>query len=311
MTDKRGQDMAHRPPYMAADDVTDRFLNYRELLFSVVYNMLGTVTDTEDVLQEVWLAWAARHRDPRTAPIENARAYLVRAAANQAVARRVQLSCRKETYIGPWLPEPLVTEEDNAAASVERKESLSTAVLIMLESLSPLERAVFVLHDVFGFEHSEIAEMLDRSTAAVRQLASRARRGLHARHTRHRAEPHVHARVTERFVEAMMGGDLDSLFEVLAPDVALWTDSGGVGPAMNLRPVQGRDAVAAAFVAIAADRPPGDLDIRYRWVAGDPCALVFSGDTPLGVVVFDLSPDGDQIRGIYSTTNPEKMSGIR
>jgi RNA polymerase sigma factor (sigma-70 family) len=303
--------MAHRPPHLADDDVTDRFLSYRELLFSVVYNMLGTVTDTEDVLQELWLAWSARHRNPHTAPIENARAYLVRAAANQALARCVELSRRKETYVGPWLPEPLVTAEDDAADSVERKESLSTAVLIMLERLSSLERAVFVLHDVFGFEHSEIAEMLDRSTAAVRQLASRARRGLHARRARHRAEPHVHARVTERFVEAVLGGDLDSLLEVLAPDVALWTDSGGLGPAMNLRPVQGRDAVAAVFVAIAADRSRGDMDIRYRWVAGDPCAVVFSGDTPLGVVVLDLSPDGDLISGIYSTTNPEKMSGIR
>ncbi|MFD1046631.1 sigma-70 family RNA polymerase sigma factor, partial [Kibdelosporangium lantanae] len=160
---------------MTHEDVTERFLGYRELLFAVVYNMLGTVTDTEDVLQEVWLSWAARHRDPDAEPVRNARSYLVRAAANQALARRVELSRRQETYIGPWLPEPLVTTDDNAAGAVERKELLSTAVLVVLETLSPLERAVFVLHDVFGYQHAETAEILGRSPAAVRQLATRAR----------------------------------------------------------------------------------------------------------------------------------------
>ncbi|MEU8250999.1 RNA polymerase sigma factor SigJ [Nonomuraea sp. NPDC048916] len=299
-------------PRDAADDaVTERFLSYRELLFSVVYNMLGSVADTEDVLQEVWLAWSARHRKPDTQPVDNPRAYLVRIAVNQALASRADLSRRQETYVGPWLPEPLVTDEGDVTGAVERAESLSMAVLVVLETLSPLERAVFVLHEVFGFGHPEIAGILDRSPAAVRQLAARARRHVHARRPRHRTEPDIHAQVTERFAAAALGGDLTALLEVLAPEVTLWTDGGGKGPATSLQPVHGRDQVAALFMSVAATLPTDGLDIRYRRVAGDPCALVFSGDSPLAAVVVDLTPDGDRIAGIYSVTNPDKLTGIR
>ncbi|WP_194818038.1 RNA polymerase sigma factor SigJ [Nocardia sp. XZ_19_385] len=287
---------------------TDQFLGYRELLFSVVYNMLGSVADTEDVLQEVWLAWTARHTSDATT-VENPRAYLVRIAANQALARRAVLSKRKETYVGPWLPEPLVAAADDSAATVERAESLSMAMLVVLETLSPLERAVFVLHEVFGFQHPEIAEMLDRSPAAVRQLATRARRHVHARRPRHSAPPQLQAQVTERFAAAALGGDLQALLEILAPDVTLWTDGGGKGPALNLRPVHGRESVAAVFMSVAAAVPEG-LDLRYRRVAGDACALVFSGDSPLAVVVVDLTPDGERIAAVYSITNPDKLTSI-
>ncbi|MBF6220635.1 RNA polymerase sigma factor SigJ [Nocardia abscessus] len=295
----------------AADPVTERFLSYRELLFAVVYNMLGSVADTEDVLQEVWLAWAARHRNPACEPVDNARAYLVRIAANQALARRADLSRRRESYIGPWLPEPLVTAEGEVTGAIERAESLSMAMLVVLETLSPLERAVFVLHDVFGFGHPEIAEILTRSPAAVRQLAARARRHVHARRPRHRIDPDMHAQVTERFAAAALGGDLPALLEVLAPDVTLWTDGGGKGPATSLQPVHGRADVAALFTSVAATLTPGGLNIRYSRVAGDPCALVFSGAGPLAIVVVDLTPDGDRISGIYSITNPDKLNGLR
>ncbi|MGA5759073.1 RNA polymerase sigma factor SigJ [Nonomuraea bangladeshensis] len=289
---------------------TEQFLGHRELLFSVVYNMLGSVADTEDALQEVWLSWSARRDRPAAGPVENARAYLVRMAVNQALARRADLSRRRETYVGPWLPEPLITVEEDAAAAAERAESLSMAMLVVLETLSPLERAVFVLHEVFGYGHPEIAGILGRTPAAVRQLAARARRHVHARRPRRRAERDVHARVTERFAEAALGGDLRALLEVLAPDVTLWTDGGGKGPATSLRPVHGRDRVAALFVSVAATLPDGGLDLRYRRVAGDPCALVFSGDSPLAVVVVELAPDGERISGIYSVTNPDKLAGI-
>ncbi|WP_459545559.1 RNA polymerase sigma factor SigJ [Nocardia sp. X0981] len=301
--------MAATPQHAVDEAVTDRFLGYRELLFSVVYTMLGSVADTEDVLQEVWLAWAARHRRPEAEPVENPRAYLVRVAANTALARRAELNRRRETYVGQWLPEPLVAGDD-ASTALEHTESLSMALLVVLETLSPLERAVFVLHDVFGFDHPEIARILDRSPAAVRQLASRARRHVHTRRPRRKAEPEVHARVTERFAAAALGGDLPALLEVLAPEVTLWTDGGGKGPATSLRPVRGRDAVAALFVSVAATLPAG-LDIRYRRAGDDPCALVFTGDSPLAVVVVDLAPGEDRITGIYSITNPDKLSGIR
>lgn len=296
------------PPHRTDDAATDAFLGHRELLFSVVYNMLGTVTDTEDTLQEVWLAWSARHRRPDAQPVENTRAYLVRIAVNQALARRAAMSRRRETYVGPWLPEPLVTGEVNDGA--EHAEVLSMAVLVVLETLSPLERVVFVLHEVFGFAHPEIADILDRSPAAVRQLATRARRHVHARRPRNQPEPDLHAQVTERFAAAAIGGDLRALLEVLAPDVTLWTDGGGKGPALSLRPVHGRDQVAAVFMAVARALPTQGLDVRYRRVAADPGALVFSGESPLAVVVVDLTPGGDRIAGVFSVTNPEKLSGV-
>ncbi|MEV0418581.1 RNA polymerase sigma factor SigJ [Streptosporangium canum] len=299
--------MASAPPHTTGDAVTEQFLGHRELLFSVIYNMLGSVADTEDALQEVWLAWSARHRTPDAAPVENPRAYLVRIAMNQALACRTVVTRRQETYVGPWLPEPLVTAEDDVAAAAERAESLSMAVLVVLETLSPLERAVFVLHEVFGFGHPEIADILGRSPAAVRQLAARARRHVQARRPRHRSAPDVHSQVTERFAAAAIGGDLHALLELLAPDVTLWTDGGGKGPATSLRPVHGRDRVAALFMSVAATLPTDGLNIRYRRVAGDPCALIFSGDGPIAVVIVDLAPGGNRIAGIYSVTNPDKL----
>ncbi|WP_405832640.1 MULTISPECIES: sigma-70 family RNA polymerase sigma factor [unclassified Streptomyces] len=303
--------MSATPPPHPIDSVTDRFLGHRELLFSVVYNMLGTVADTEDALQDVWLAWSARHRRPGAEPVENARAYLVRIAVNRALARRAEMSRRQETYVGTWLPEPLAAVDDHAAEGAERAEALSMALLVVLETLSPLERAVFVLHEVFGFAHPEIARILDRSPTAVRQLATRARRHVHARRPRHRPEADLHARVTERFAVAALGGDLRTLLELLAPDVTLWTDGGGKGPAVSLHPVHGRDGVAAVFMAVARALPATGIDLRYRRVAGDPGALVFAHGSPLAVVVVDLSPEGDRITGVFSVTNPDKLTGIR
>ncbi|WP_435886689.1 sigma-70 family RNA polymerase sigma factor [Streptomyces erythrochromogenes] len=294
-----------------ADFVTDQFLGHRELLFSVVYNMLGSIADTEDVLQEAWLAWSARNRRPAAGPVDNVRAYLVRIAVNQALARRADIGRRREAYVGPWLPEPLLPGEFDAVGSgAERAEALSMAVLVVLETLSPLERAVFVLHEVFGFPHTEIGLILDRSPAAVRQLATRARRHVRERRPRHRPVPDLHARVTERFAEAALGGDLRALMEVLAPDVTLWTDGGGKGPAVSLRPVHGGERVAAVFAAVARGLPAAGLDIGYRWVAGDPCALVLGGDGPLAAVIVDLTPDGGRIAAVFSITNPDKLAGV-
>ncbi|MBL1079020.1 RNA polymerase sigma factor SigJ [Nocardia sp. 2] len=295
----------------ANDPATRIFLDHRELLFSVVYNMLGSVTDTEDVLQEVWLAWSPRTESG--APVQNPRAYLIRIAVNQALARRSALSRRRETYVGQWLPEPLLTTENTAtdtSDTVVRAESFSLAVLVVLESLSPLERAVFVLHEVFGYTHPEIADLLGRSPVAVRQLAHRARAHVQARRPRHQPDPAVHARVTERFAAAALGGDMAALLEVLAPDVTLWTDGGGKGPATSLHPVHGNTRVAAIFHAVAENLRPGAVQIRYRHVNGEPSLLVFSGDSPLAVVVVEPDATGQRIREIYSITNPDKLSRV-
>lgn len=314
----------------AADDTATRiFVDHRDLLFSVVYNMLGSVADTEDVLQETWLSWAGRARRTTTADISHPRAYLVRIAVNHALASRAGVSRRRETYIGPWLPEPLLTgagdtasagtafgavgpaadDASDAADRALRTESVSMALLVVLETLTPLERAVFVLHEVFGYAHTEIAGILDRSPSAVRQLAHRAREHVHARRPRFRTRPRVQREVTERFVAAALGGDVGTLMETLAPEVAMWTDGGGKARSAP-RPVRGREKVARAVAGFAA-RPPEDLDIRHRSVNGDSSVVIYAGDSPYGVMVMDLTPDGEQVSDVYLVTNPDKLSGVR
>jgi RNA polymerase sigma factor (sigma-70 family) len=303
----------------AGDRATEVFVGHRELLFSVVYNMLGSVSDTEDVLQETWLSWARRSRQPLAEEIDNPRAYLVRIAVNQALARQASISRRRETYIGPWLPEPLITQAPevretpqnaDVADSALRNESVSMALLVVLETLTPLERAVFVLHEVFGYAHTEIAEILGRSASAVRQLAHRAREHVQARRPRYQADPRVQQQATERFIAAALGGDLTALMDLLAPEVTMWTDGGGKARSA-LRPVTGREKVARLLTGYAGNRLPESLDIRYRHVNGDPSAVVFSGDSPYAVMVMDLDEKNDQVTDIYLVTNPDKLSGVR
>ena len=229
-----------------AQTATQVFTGHRELLFSVVYNMLGSVADTEDVLQETWLAWVARTQAASGEQITSPRAYLVRIAVNRTLARQASIRRRREDYTGPWLPEPLITEDQagDSAETVVRAESVSIALLVVLETLTPLERAVFVLHEVFGYAHTEIAGILDRSPSAIRQLAHRAREHVHARRPRYQTDPQVRQRVTERFLAAVMGGDLNALMQALAPDVTVWADGGGMGTrgghSSGTRPGQGR-----------------------------------------------------------------------
>ncbi|QXE36700.1 RNA polymerase sigma factor SigJ [Streptomyces sp. GMY02] len=314
----------------AADAATQVFLDHRELLFSLVYNMLGSVADTEDVLQDTWLAWAARNREQSGAPITHQRAYLVRIAVNGALARRASVSRRREEYVGPWLPEPLLTapgtvpltagasgapggpggdDTGDASGAVVRAEAVSIALLVVLETLTPLERAVFVLHEVFGYPHTEIAGILDRAPAAVRQLAHRAREHVQSRRPRHRTEPRVRREATERFLAAALGGDLDALLRVLAPDVTMWTDGGGRVRQTVQRPLHGRDKVARMIAGVAG-RTPENLDVRYRTVNGDPTAVLFADDEPFAVMVIGLAPEGDQVTEIYTVTNPDKLKHI-
>lgn len=298
-------------PSDPVDAATQVFHDHRELLFSLVYNMLGSVADTEDVLQETWLSWTARNRAPDAEPVESPRAYLVRIAVNRALAHQATLSRRRETYVGPWLPEPLVgplTDRPAPGDAAVHAESVSMALLVVLETLSPLERGVFVLHEVFGYAHTEIADILGRSPSAIRQLAHRAREHVHARRPRYEPDPRVRRQVTERFLEAALGGDLDALLELLAPDVTLWGDGGGKA-AGGLRPLQGRDKVARLLAAVAPYSGKG-LHVAYRSVNGAPSALLFAGDTPYAVLVLDLTPDGDQVCGIYAVANPDKLSHV-
>ncbi|WP_019629297.1 RNA polymerase sigma factor SigJ [Actinomadura atramentaria] len=291
---------------MTVDDTAvEAFAAHRELLFSVVYNLLGSVADTEDVLQDAWLAWAARCSAPGAAEIGNPRAYLVRVAVNTALARQSSVHRRRETYVGPWLPEPVVTGDDTA----ERVEAVSMALLVVLETLTPLERAVFVLNEVFGYAHAEIAEILERSPSAVRQLAHRAREHVRARRPRYSTDRRLQRRVTERFIAAALGGDLAALLELLAPDVVLWSDGGGKARSA-LRPVRGRGNVARVIAGVAARRVAEDVDVRYRTVNGDPSAVLFDHDAPFAVMVLDLSEDGSTVAGVYTVLNPDKLNGV-
>ncbi|MFC9078290.1 RNA polymerase sigma factor SigJ [Streptomyces sp. NPDC057062] len=306
--------MPERTDHPAGDQAgtaTQVFVDHRELVFAIVYNMLGSVADTEDVLQETWLSWTGRTAHAQADRIDNPRAYVVRIAVNHALARRAAIARRRETYVGPWLPEPLLDEAapDESAERAVRSESVSMALLVVLESLTPLERAVFVLHEVFGYAHTEIANVLDRSPAAVRQLAHRARAHVHARRPRYRAHPRVRQEATERFVRASLGGDIAALMEILAPDVTVWADGGGKAAA-GLRPVRGRDKAARLLAGYATRRGSG-LDIRYRRVNGDESAVVFDGDAPYAVMVMDLTPDGEQISDVFIVTNPDKLTHVR
>ncbi|MCT9078448.1 RNA polymerase sigma factor SigJ [Streptomyces fulvoviolaceus] len=295
-------------PVSVTDEATAVFVDHRELLFGVVYNMLGSVADTEDVLQDTWLSWTARNDGSPLDGIANPRAYLVRIAVNHALGRRAAISRRRETYVGPWLPEPLV--DDDGTDPALRAESVSMALLVVLESLSPLERAVFVLNEVFGYAHTEIADIIDRTPAAVRQLAHRARGHVHARRPLYEAHPRVRREATERFVRAALGGDIAALMEILAPDVTVWTDGGGNRRAAGLRPVHGRDKVVRLLTGFASRGGPKNMELRYRRVNGDDAAVLFEDESPYAVMVMDLTPQGDQVSGVYIVTNPDKLTHV-
>jgi RNA polymerase sigma-70 factor (ECF subfamily) len=285
------------------DGATRDFVGHRDLLFSVAYHMLGSVADTEDVLQETWLAWAKRRG---RADVDNPRAYLVRIAVNQALARRSAIERRQETYVGPWLPEPLV---ESLAEVQEKAESVSFAMMVVLETLTPLERAVFVLGEVFGYPHNEIAEMMDRTPAAVRQLAHRAREHVQARRPRFPADLRMREQVTERFLAALLGGDLNALLDLLAPEVTVWTDGGGKARMAGLRGLHARDKVARMLAAGSFHPRPG-VEVGYRNVNGDLSVVLLSGGGPFAVLVLDIAAEGGAVTGVYAVTNPDKLTHV-
>src|SRR5450755_2409582 len=219
--------------------IDDPFVTHRGLLFTVAYEMLGSAVDAEDVVQETWLRWA----DVDHAEVRDPRAYLVRIVTRQALNRLRSVSRRREEYVGEWLPEPLLTSPD-VAEDVELAESVSFAMLTVLETLGPTERAVFVLHEVFETPYDEIAEAIGKAPAAVRQIAHRAREHVAARRPRIQVSRAEQEAVVARFVAAVRGGDLQGLLDLLAPDVVLVSDGGGVVAAAR-RPIKGAARVGA------------------------------------------------------------------
>ncbi|WP_369387837.1 RNA polymerase sigma factor SigJ [Streptomyces sp. CG1] len=288
---------------MTADIATDVFEEHRPLLMGVAYRMLGRVADAEDVVQDAWLRWSGAD----LAGVREPRAYLVRITTRLAIDRMRQVRARGEAYVGPWLPEPYLTEFGAAAPDsadhAVLADSVSLAVLVVLESLSPLERAVFVLREAFGYPYAEIAALLGRGEAAVRQLAGRARRHVDERRPRYEVDPARRRELTDRFLAAAAEGDLDGLVSLLAPDVRLVSDSGGKAKAA-LRIVHTADKVARFLVGVARHSPP-DLSPRLLETNGGPAVLLLSGGTPDSLVQLDVA-DG-RVTTVYVVRNPDKL----
>ncbi|MFJ7017917.1 sigma-70 family RNA polymerase sigma factor [Streptomyces sp. NPDC101117] len=294
-------------PSAAATPDQQAFHQHRRLLFSVAYRVLGSAADAEDAVQDAWIKWSGADRSQVADP----KAYLTRIVSNLALERLRSARHKRETYVGPWLPEPVLTAGD-ASEAVLDAESVSMAMLVVLETLSPLERAVFVLKEVFGFSHAEIGEALERSESAVRQAAHRAREHVRARRPRFAADRARQREVTERFFAAATGGDVNALMELLAPDVTLWTDGGGK-VRQALRPVVGAGTVASWFAAIGTVTyqgiEPGDMKAELVGINGGP-GIVFSG--PAGViatVTFNFDADG-RITALYNVANPDKLRAV-
>jgi RNA polymerase sigma-70 factor (ECF subfamily) len=277
----------------------DPFVTHRGLLFTVAYEMLGSTADAEDVLQESWLRWSEVSQDE----VRDPRAYLVRIVTRQSLNRLRTLQRQRESYVGPWLPEPLVTTPD-VLEDVELAESVSFAMLLVLETLSPLERAAFVLREVFGFEYDEIADATDRSQAAVRQLVARARNHVQARRPRFERPAEVEE-ITARFLLAAQSGEIQQLLDVLAPDVVLLSDGGGKKQAA-LRPLHGADKVARWLLGVMRKTPVGEA----RWVvANGQVAVMLYVDGELDTIGTVYTADS-LVTEIYLVRNPDKLTGI-
>ncbi|MFJ3701994.1 MULTISPECIES: RNA polymerase sigma-70 factor [unclassified Streptomyces] len=283
------------------DRATEAFVAQRNLLFTVAYEMLGSAVDAEDVLQETWLRWVEVDLDQ----VRDQRAYLVRITTRQALNRLRTMSRRKESYVGPWLPEPLLTTPD-VAQDVELAESVSMAVMLVLETLSPTERAVFVLREVFDVGYDEIAAAVDRTPAAVRQIAHRARRHVDARRPRTVVSQRQTREAVDSFVRALKGGDLQELLDVLAPDVVYMGDGGGVKHAA-LRPIAGAGKVAR-LLAGGLGRNTIPITFGPTMVNGSP-ALALHLDGELDSIVA-VHVEAGRITGLYVVRNPEKLSRI-
>ncbi|MEU4532606.1 RNA polymerase sigma-70 factor [Micromonospora ureilytica] len=281
--------------------------DHRNLLFSVAYRVLGSAADAEDVVQDAWIRWSAADRTRVADP----RAYLTRIVSNLAMDRLRSARHKRETYVGPWLPEPILTSGDTAD-TITNAESVSMAMLVVLETLSPLERAVFVLKEVFDLSYAEIGEAVERSEAAVRQAAHRAREHVRARRPRFTADRSRQYEVTRRFFAAATGGDINTLMELLSPDVTVWTDGGGkVRQAM--RPVVGAPTVASWFAAITTVTyegvDPADMSADLAEINGG-LGIVFRGPgRVVATLTFDVDADG-RITAIHNVANPDKLQAI-
>jgi RNA polymerase sigma-70 factor (ECF subfamily) len=291
------------------------FEHYRPLMFSIAYRMLGTVMDAEDIVQEAYLRFL---RTP-TDSIESPRAFLSTVVTRLCLNHLERAHTKRETYVGPWLPEPILTAGDELidtpADHVSKMESISMAFLVLLESLSPAERAVFLLREVFEYDYAEIATILEKSESACRQLFSRARRQVAAKRPRFDGEADAHRKLVTRFIEAVNTGEMAPITEMLAQDVTLWADGGGKTFAA-LRPVHGQDHVARFILGSQRFTPAGEAATDIVSINGKPSVLLRVDGRPVLVLDFDLAAytsagEGERrIRTIRAVANPDKLRNL-
>jgi RNA polymerase sigma-70 factor (TIGR02957 family) len=291
----------------------EAFDRHRRLLFSVAYQMLGSVADAEDVVQDAWLRWSAADRGD----VVDERAYLVRIVSRLALDRLDSARARRESYVGPWLPEPLLTGRDPVASApqaadpedaAELGEQVSLALLVVLETLSPAERAVFVLREAFGMSTAEVAAALGRSEAAVRQMTHRAREHVQARQPRFDTDRAAQREVTERFLAAAVGGDVETLLAAMAPGVVLIADGGGKVTAAR-RPIVGADKVARFIAAVGPQGAhlPG-LRVEVSELNGAPAVVAWTDEGPFMALQLVLA-DG-LVEQVLYVANPDKLAGL-
>ncbi|UIX28850.1 RNA polymerase sigma-70 factor [Streptomyces sp. GQFP] len=291
--------MDARPSTDETDPATETFVAHRNLLFTVAYEMLGSAADAEDVLQETWLRWVKVD----LAQVRDQRAYLVRITTRQSLNRLRTMNRRKEAYVGQWLPEPLLTSPD-VAEDVELAESISMALMLVLETLSPTERAVFVLREVFDTGYDEIAAAVDKTPATVRQIAHRARRHVDARRPRQTVSPDESRAALASFQRVLETGDPQTLLDVLAPDVVLVGDGGGIKQAA-LRPVTGAEKVAR-FLAGGLGKNKLPVTVTPTMVNGSPALAVHVDGEFDGIMAIRV--ENARITGLYYVRNPEKLT---
>jgi RNA polymerase sigma-70 factor (ECF subfamily) len=281
----------------------------RPLLFSIAYRMVGSVSEAEDIVQEAFLRYHRALSDG--AGIEHPKAYLSAVATRLAIDHLRSARVRREQYVGPWLPEPLLTDEGapDPGEQAELADSLSLAFLVLLERLSPVERAAFLLREVFAYPYDEIARVIDRSEDNARQLVARARRHVDEQRPRFDVSPAVHEAITDRFLEACQNGDTDGLIALLSADVVAYSDGGGKARAA-LRPIEGRDRVARFLVAIARpERSPVPVTVSPAEVNGRPGKLMRDPEGhPVGVLSLDVA-DG-LVRAVHIVNNPDKLAHL-
>lgn len=281
----------------------ERFTHLRPLLFTIAYEILGAATEADDVLQDSYLRWA----EVDLSEVQDAKAYLAQLVTRQSLNALRAQARRREEYIGPWLPEPVLLDAPDASSDVVLAESVSMAMMVVLETLTPDERAVFVLREVFGFEHGEIASAIGKSTTAVRQISHRAREHVQARRKRFEpVDPKTSLELTAQFFVTASTGDIDGLMSMLAPDVVWTADSDGKVSAAR-RPVSGADSVARLVIGlIRLGGPDGRAEPAFY--NGAPALVLYLGDNLEGVVSVEIV-DG-KITNFYAMRNPEKLAGV-